>query len=313
MDVERSKVNEQQVATQLHVMKFGGSSVGKVDGIHTIGDIVMTERFNGPLVVVVSALNGTTNSLFEIVDHIKNGDEKRAWDIFAATMEKHFDIADQLMMSPYLKEQAMLQLARTGLKLDNEMLAEDSDPKNKLDRIASFGEMLSTGLVSTYLRFRGANAKAIDASSIVRTNNDFGKATPIWDETGVNARRLISPLLRNKAIPVVTGFCGSTERGEKTIMERGGSDVTASVLARELGATNLTFYKDVDGVYDRDPSLYPEARRYDELTLLEADQIAKNGNKVLAPKAIEPLIGCNIQVEVRSTFFPFERGTVISS
>lgn len=312
MNTEQKPIVEQESVNQLHIMKFGGSSVGKVDGVHNIGDIVTTERLDGQVVVVVSALNGTTDSLFEIADLMNNGEEKKAADIFMATMGKHFDIAEQLMMSPFIKEQAMLQIAKTGLKLDNEILDQDRNPENKLDRIASFGETLSTGLVVWYLRYRGVNAVAVDASTIVRTNSDFGKASPIWDETGVNARKFISPLLKSRAVPVVTGFCGTTEWGEKTIMERGGSDVTASVLARELGATRLTFYKDVDGVYDRNPHLFPDAKRYDELSLVQADQIAKNGNKVLAQKAIEPLIGCNIQVEVRSTFFPFERGTIIS-
>lgn len=312
MDRLRPFVEENNRATELHVMKFGGTSVGKVDGIHSIGDIVESERF-GQVLVVVSAINGTTDALFNIVEKIKGRQSREVRDIFMATMIKHFDIAQNLMMSTHSTDVAMSQIAKIGLGLEYEVFDEEKESANKLDRIVSYGEALSTALISSYLQYRGIPACIVDAANIVRTTSDFGHARPLWDETGKNAKEHLAPRLKNGFVPVVTGFCGSDGWGEKTILERGGSDVTASVLARVLGASKLTFFKEVDGVYDKNPSLFPDAIRYSQLTLEQADVIASEGNKVLAPGSMEPLLGSNINVEVRSTFSPFEMGTIISS
>ncbi len=186
-------------------------------------------------------------------------------------------------------------------------------PPRASDILVSRGERMSAALLAAVLSKSGRRAQYVDACSIVATDAQHGGAAPNLPETGRRARRALRPLLAAGTTPVVPGFIGQAPDGSPTTLGRGGSDLTATLLAGPLGARKVVLWKDVRGILTADPNLVPDARLIPQLHHREAAEVAHYGAKVLHPRALIPIAGTRIVLHVRSFLDPEAPGTEVSA
>jgi aspartate kinase len=177
--------------------------------------------------------------------------------------------------------------------------------------MSSMGEMMSIRLLASYLEKTGQQAKAVDSTELVVTDDNFQAAAPLMELTAAKTSARLGPLLANGVVPVVTGFVGATESGVTTTLGRGGSDYSAAVIGQALQAQEVWIWTDVDGVMSADPRLVPEARTIRTLSYREVAELAYYGAKVLHPKTIRPVVENDIPLRIKNTFNPEYEGTLI--
>lgn len=288
----------------MFVLKFGGTSVGDVHALLKVKAIVGNRP--GPCVIVVSAMSGVTNRLAAIFDMaVKKGDGFED-ELFLLKMS-HQLVAGQILeeekLSLFLQE---LELSCERLRVLLQGIAVLKDSQTGLDYVLSVGEHLSAWLVSLMLE----EAVRMDSREFIITNDRFGEANILWNETS----RLIREKLGNVACKVVVpGFCGSTRSGCTTTLGRGGSDLSAAMIAAALEAECLEIWTDVDGMMTADPRIEPKAITLTNLTYSEAAELCHFGAKVLYTPAIWPAVKCSIPVRIRNTFRPEVPGTRIDA
>jgi len=181
------------------------------------------------------------------------------------------------------------------------------------DTLVARGERAASAVVAAALHAAGRRAERVDAASIVVTDGHHGSAAPDLAATRKRARRLLLPLLKRGVTPVVPGFIGAGPDGSVTTLGRGGSDLTATLLARSLGASRVVLWKDVAGILTADPRAVPDARLLPQMHHREAAEVAYFGAKVLHPRALIPLDGSSIALHVRSFLHPERPGTEVSA
>jgi bifunctional aspartokinase / homoserine dehydrogenase 1 len=293
------------------VLKFGGTSVGTERALRCALAIAETAARERPVVIVVSALAGTTNAL----EAALFGAAASRLDIagFASAIrERHLALLAAVAQGkPALRAAAVVR--ERAVELERRLRAvADAGVFSAAARagILALGERLSAPIVEAALRARGFEAHVVDAASLVRTDESFAEAAVDYPATRRLARTALGALGLG-AVPVVTGFLGATEGGETTLLGRGGSDLTAAVLGWALDAERVEIWSDVDGVMTADPRLVPTAETLPRLSYAEASELARAGAKVLHPRSLEPLEGAGIPVFVGNTLYPDRRGTWI--
>src|SRR5205085_5634842 len=158
---------------------------------------------------------------------------------------------------------------------------------------------------------RGVAAEPLDADTFLETDDRFGEADAVPGVADRTIRGALEPLLARGVIPVVTGYCGRAPDGATTTLGRGGSDLTATLLAAALRAEHVIIWTDVDGVFSADPRLVPEARVIRQLNFREAAEMSYYGANVLHPRTMIPVVGRSIPVEIRNSFAPANPGTLV--
>jgi aspartate kinase len=179
------------------------------------------------------------------------------------------------------------------------------------DAIVSYGEQLSSRLLTEVCCAINLNTRQVDARRLIVTDEEYGAATPVWNETEKLVRLELQPSIDNGEIPVLGGFIGATYSGETTTLGRGGSDYSAALIGAALRAGEIQIWTDVTGVLTCDPRIVPEARTLKTLSYEEAAELAYFGAKVLHPKTIQPAVDFSIPVRVCNSHKPDERGTMI--
>jgi len=294
------------------VLKFGGTSIGTAPSLRSALGIAETAARERPVVVVVSALSGVTNALEAALPGATAG-RLDVSGFGAAIRDRHLALLAAVAQGrPRLRAAGLVRERVAELEgwLRAVAAARGSSAAVRATVLAS-GERLSVPVVEAALRSRGVEAHAVDGSSLVRTDDGFAEATVDYPATRRLARAALGPLGRG-AVPVVSGFVGATEAGDTTLLGRGGSDLTAAVLAWALDAERVEIWSDVDGVMTADPRLHPDARTIDRLSYAEAAARARGGAKVLHPRTLEPLEGAGIPVFVGNTLRPGGPGTWIA-
>jgi aspartate kinase len=180
-----------------------------------------------------------------------------------------------------------------------------------MDTLSSLGELMSATLLAAILRSRGLAADSVDSTELIVTDDNFGNATPLFDETETRTRQGLANLRRRGAIPVITGFRGATRDGVCTTLGRGGSDYSATIVGAALDTDEVLIWTDVDGVMTADPRLVPTARIIPKVSYREAVELSFFGAKVLHPKTIHPVMKKKIPVWIRNSFNPSCPGTMI--
>jgi len=293
------------------VLKFGGTSVGTAGALRCALGIAETASRERPVVIVVSALAGVTNAL----EAALSGAAASRLDIarFAAAIrDRHLALLAVVAQGrPALRAAAAVRERVAELEGRLRAVAADGafSPATRAGVLA-LGERLSVPVVEAALRTRGLEALAVDAGSLVRTDESFAEAAVDYAATRRLARTALGSLGKG-AVPVVTGFLGATEAGETTLLGRGGSDLTAAVLGWALDAERVEIWSDVDGVMSADPRLVPAAQTLPRLSYAQATELARAGAKVLHPRTLEPLEGALIPVFVGNTLRPGGPGTWI--
>lgn len=300
------------------VMKFGGTSVGSAKRINDVIDVVDDLRTKGhaPL-VVLSAMSGVTNMLIEGAELALSRNLPGALEIIGRLRDKHMQAVNELLpddsdarrqleqeLQERLDELAVLYKGVT-------YLGELS--RRSLDAISGAGELLSSGIVAATAAQRGLPCLWADARRFVLTDDQFGKAQPMWEALVPAAREQLLPALQANSLVFTQGFIGSTAGGVGTTLGRGGSDYSASILGVAVDAAEIQIWTDVDGMMTADPRVVPEARVIPEVSFQEASELAYFGAKVLHPMTIRPAVEKDIPVRILNTMNPASPGTLIKA
>jgi aspartate kinase len=297
----------------LHVMKFGGTSVGDAAAIRKVAEIVGDAR-DSRLVVVVSAMAGVTNKLIEAAKLAAADNRTAVQAIFDELRERHRVALGGLIDSVAVRRRVDQDIE--CVLQEGERLCEGAARSRALtppahDAISSLGERMSAPLVAAALAQCGVATEAIEATKLIQTDACHGSANPHLEATSQRCQEQLDPLLRAGIVPVVTGFIAATADGVLTTLGRGGSDYSATILAAALGADAATIWTDVDGMMTADPQFVPDAATIVKISYREAAELAQFGAKVLHPKTLAPVTMCGIPLWVRNTFAPHRGGTRI--
>ena len=298
----------------LEVWKFGGASLADAPAIARAVGLIANH--SGPLVIVASALGGITDLLLDGAAAATAGRQADASRIAAEFLRRHRDVARALIPAGPARKRVSAALdasAREYRELCVAIGVLGHLAPRASDRLVSRGERMSATIVAAALAPARKRAAYIDATDIVATDAAHGGAAPNLAATARLARARLRPLLAAGTIAVVPGFIGQAPDGSVTTLGRGGSDLTATLLARALGAKRVVCWKDVPGILTADPRLVADARLIPQLHHREAAEVAHYGAKVLHPRALIPIAGTRITLHVRSFVNPTLPGTEVSA
>lgn len=291
------------------IMKFGGTSVSKKARIDVICQTVLANKTNNPI-VVVSALSGVTDLLLAFLGE-KNNISRI--NILKKIEEKHQELIESIWQSKKSRKEVM-QHVKEKLNELNKLPKQNfrkNIKKSFSDKVVSYGEILSSHVISCALEKKGITSKQVVATDCIVTDDHFGSAEFIVDKTKERIQEKIMPLLKKNIVPVVTGFIGATVSGKTTTFGRGGSDYTASILGYSLSAKEIQIWTDVDGIFTTDPRMVKKVWLIPSISFREASELASFGAKVLHPRTLKPAIAAKIPVRVLNTFNPKSAGTSI--
>ena len=293
-------------------MKFGGTSVQNTEAFGRVAEIVAAQKESSP-VVVTSAMSKVTDALLFAFETAKKGDFEAAFASLEPHFERHKQVAKDLIDENQQKAfQTELDFARKEL---NDLLMRTSRrslPLSMLkDAIVSYGEQLSSRLLAEVCKAKNLNARQIDSRRLIVTDEEYGAAAPIWDETEKLVQLELQPLIDANEVPILGGFIAASRGGETTVLGRGGSDYSAALVGAALCAREIQIWTDVTGVLTCDPRICGEARTINVLSYEEAAELAYFGAKVLHPKTIKPAVDYQIPVRVCNSHQPAEQGTMI--
>jgi aspartate kinase len=280
------------------VMKFGGTSLGDKERIDTVVSLVRGRLPRRP-VLVCSAHSGVTDLLLEGAKAAAAGRPD-----LSPVVARERDVLKSLRLPESLVADDLERLSELfrGLALLRELT-----PRS-LDHVAAFGERMSVKAIAAALRRRRVPATAVDADAAgLVTDGKFTRAC-VLPEAYANLKKSLAAV---KGVPVVTGFVGRDREGNVTTLGRSGSDYSATIIGRAVGAEEVEIWKDVDGVLTADPRIVPHARPVERMTYAEASELAYYGAKVIHPAAIHPAMEHRIPVRVLNTFRPDAPGTLI--
>lgn len=294
------------------VMKFGGTSVGDVAAFERVFQVISTQSDKQP-VVIVSAMTKVTDALLDAVEVAKKGDFAAAFASLEPHFERHVEVSKHLIPADMPNAfNGELEFARGELSDLLMRVSRRSLPLAMLrDAIVAYGEQLSSRLLAEVLKAKGVNARQVDARRLIVTDDEYGAATPLIDETNELIKLELEPIISAGEIPIMGGFIAANRGGETTTLGRGGSDYSAALVAAALHARELQIWTDVTGVMTCDPRICSDARTIPVLSYEEAAELAYFGAKVLHPKTIKPAVDNAIPVRVCNTFEPSEVGTMV--
>ena len=302
--------NQQPDVSLMQVLKFGGTSVASAENIEKSIAIVAAAAQNGPVVMVVSALGGTTDALI--------GAGRAAAQANAAYREtinkleqRHQEAAQQLLAGEaQAAELAVVKTQFAELRhVCDGVFALGELSHRTLDKLMGYGELLSSRLVAAAARAHGLDAAWVDARHLVRTNSRFGTAEV---DLATTEYQVAAFKAKNSAkIWVVPGFIAADGYGVTTTLGRGGSDYTAALLAAALRAEKLEIWTDVSGMMTADPRLVRGARPIARISYQEAMELSHFGAKVLYPPTIQPVMQRGIPLWIKNTFAPADYGTLV--
>jgi aspartokinase/homoserine dehydrogenase 1 len=298
----------------LEVWKFGGASLASAEQIEKAAALVA--KHTGPLVVVPSAFAGITDLLLEGARHSLAGRRDEISRLSATFLRRHRDVVRALLPAGAPRRKLLATIdsaAREYRELCAAVGLLDNVEPRASDRLVSRGERMSAQILTAALTRAGRRAVYVDALEVVETDGHHGSAAPNLAETRRRARKLLVPRLAAGSIVVVPGFIGRAPDGSVTTMGRGGTDLSATLLARVLNARRVVLWKDVPGILTADPRLVPDARLIPQLHHREAGEVAHYGAKVLHPRALIPIAGTRVEMHVRSFLDPTAPGTEVSA
>jgi len=296
------------------VMKFGGTSVQDASAIERAADIVKARLEQRP-VVVVSAMAKVTDQLLNMARAAGSGDRETALKLSRDLRERHYNTAGELIGTGLFTQfhsdlegefDALDELLR-GISAVGELTPRTSD------HVASYGELLSSRIVTAAFSARKIDASMVDSRQCIVTDAAHTRAVPQFAETNERLQELVRPLLEHKRVPVMGGFIGATTAGVTTTIGRGGSDFTAAIVGAGIGAEEIEIWTDVDGMMTTDPNVCPDARRIKVISFDEAAELAYFGAKVLHPATVLPAVQKNIPVYILNSRNPSCEGTRITA
>lgn len=289
----------------MNIYKFGGASVKDADSIKNVFNIINTQREN--LIIVVSAMGKMTDALEVLCNNYYSrvGGTEEA---FNHIKEYHLGIVRNLFAETDKDIYAKVETLFSDL---HEIL--NSEPSlcydYEYDRIISFGELLSTTIVSAYLEKQGRKAKFIDIRKCLITDQNYRNANVNLELSTLLCRKTFT--FQDTFMYITQGFIAGTTTRQTTTLGREGSDYTAALLANLLDAEDVTIWKDVPGIMSADPKFYENTEIIPKLSYKEAIELSNYGAKVIHPKTIKPLQNKKIPLHVKSFLNPEKHGSII--
>lgn len=289
----------------MKIFKFGGASVKDADGIKNVYDVLQKAGYEDVL-LVVSAMGKTTNAL-EVV--IKNYFDKSAE--LSASVQEIKKYHNQILLDLFEDDNNPVFASVNEQFSDLEyFLAHNKSPNYNFvyDQIVSYGELISTNILSHFMNFMNIKTQWLDVRNFVKTNANYRDAEVDWDLTQKNIAKNVAPKILN----ITQGFLGSDENNFTTTLGREGSDYTAAIFAYCLNAESVTIWKDVPGVMNADPRYFENASLLNQISYREAIELAFYGASVIHPKTLQPLQKKEIPLYVKSFINPLLKGTSVS-
>lgn len=292
-------------------MKFGGSSVGTPEALGQVVGLAERFRETNP-VLVVSALQGVTDALLGLAAAAIDGRAVTVSTGIDALRERHQAMIDSCAgaNAPECKAHVDALIGELA-KVLAAINGTHARVERAYDEIVSFGERLSAPIVAAALAAKGIPSRAVDARELIVTDDRFGSANVWFARTDERISAVLTPMVEEGTVPVVTGFIGATDEGATTTLGRGGSDYSVAIVAGALAADEIWIWKEVDGVLTADPRVVQEAALLSAISYDEAAELSHFGAKVLHPKTMIPAVDKKIPVRMRNTFRPDAPGTVI--
>ena len=290
----------------MKVYKFGGASVKNAAGVRNLLDIVSDEK---ELFIIVSAMGKTTNALESVFAAMQQGDEAAAMERIAESYAYHRSIIDELMGAD-ITIAAVDTLFEQLRNIVRNTIYRASYAELWYDTIVAFGELISTTLVSNYLNGHGVKNRWVDMRRAFLTEQRHKDANVNLEATEVRLKREIAGA--DVSVFVGQGFIGGAPDGTTTTLGREGSDYSAAIVANVLGAESMSVWKDVDGILNADPKIFPDARKIERLNYMDTIEMAYSGAQIIHPKTIKPLQQKNIPLYVRPFGNKHAAGSVIT-
>lgn len=294
----------------MKVLKFGGTSVANANNIALVKNIVSKSQADKNI-VVVSALGGVTDLLLNTAK-LASAQNTAYKSSLKEIEERHLNTIKELI--PVLQQSKVLSKVKSELNtletlLEGAYLIGEITPKLS-DKIVSFGELLSSYIISEYFISEKLNCTYKDSRELIKTNGNFGKATVDFKVTNENCKNYFSSVEQD--IIVMAGFIASSLNGDSTTLGRGGSDYTAAIVASAINAELLEIWTDVSGMYTANPRIVKQAMAIPHISYEEAMELSHFGAKVLYPPTIQPVLSKGISIVIKNTFDADNEGTLIT-
>ncbi len=290
----------------MRVFKFGGASVKDAAGIRNVASIIQQYGLKD-LVVVVSATGKTTNAMEDVVKaYFENSDTKAAFEV---VKNNHQQICNDLFENK--NNEVYDQLQNIYAEVDWQLEEDRKESYNYVyDQLVSQGELISSVILSSYLKQAGIPNTWLDVRDVMKTDDTYREAVVNYEKTQSLMDSIVVPILKQNII-VTQGFIGCTPENCTTTLGREGSDYTAAIFANMLNAESQTIWKDVPGVMNGDPRVFSDAIFIEEISFNEAVEMTFYGATVIHPKTIKPLQNKNIPLLVKSFINPEGKGTTV--
>ena len=288
----------------MKVFKFGGASVKDANGVKNVVN-VLEKVGNKNTMVVVSAMGKTTNALEVVVEQYRDKNPEYSNSI-KVLKEGHSGILTELFG---VKHPVFEKIEAIFADLET-LLQRNKSPKYDYiyDQVVSYGEIISTTILSDYLTFKGFTNDWLDARTLVKTDSTYRDAKVDWDET----QTAISEAVNKNNLSITQGFIGADTNNFTTTLGREGSDYSAAIFAYCLNAESVSIWKDVDGVLNGDPRVFENTKLLNQISYEEAIELAFYGASVIHPKTLQPLQQKEIPLYVKSFINPENPGTAVS-
>ena len=299
------------------VIKYGGTSISTAKDIKAIAKYLNSLSKKNQIIVVCSAMSGTTDDLIEISESIKKENKSKGEQLASKIINRHKQLAKQLIKKSDVQKKLLKKLDQDFselLALIDGMVLLGEVTSRSMDYLISFGERLSIKLISSALNDLGKKSIPLTGKEIgIVTNSNFGESKPLMDTTRLRTSKIVDALFSKKTIPVVGGFAGADQHGHITTFGRGGSDYSATIIGSSIKADEIWLMSDVDGLMTADPKIVKNTKLLKEVSYVEAIEMALFGAKQIHPRTFEPLLTKKIPMKIRNSFNVKNEGTLVSS
>ncbi len=294
------------------VLKFGGTSVGSAESLALVREIISKKSKSEPLTVVVSALGGVTNHLVSCANLAASGNEAYE-EVLQEIETRHISLCNVLIpVSQRSQTITKVKFLLNDLEdiCRGVFLIQELSPRSS-DHILSFGERLSSTIITDYFKAANLDVNLLDPRKIIKTDGQFGNAVV---DLALSYSNIREEFKQHAQVSICPGFLASSNiDNHTTTLGRGGSDYTAALIAAALEVKCLEIWTDVSGMMTANPKLVPLAHPIKELSYEEAMELSHFGAKVIYPPTIQPVLDGEIPVLIKNTFAPDDDGTKIST
>ncbi len=289
----------------MRVFKFGGASVKDANSVRNVLSVLQKVGHNETL-VVVSAMGKTTNALEVVIEQYRNKDTKLSNTISELRTNHKAILTDLFESNPHSIFDT-IDAIFDDLSL---LLQRNKSPKYDYiyDQVVSYGEIISTTILSAYFEFKDVANQWVDARNLIKTDSTYRDAKVDWTET----QEAINTLIDKKTLTITQGFIGADTNNFTTTLGREGSDYSAGIFAYCLNAESVSIWKDVPGVLNGDPRVFENTKLLNQISYEEAIELAFYGASVIHPKTLQPLQQKEIPLYVKSFINPEGKGTAVS-